>query len=101
VQAIPGGSAGGSLPTLSAPGAPALTVKPGVPSPSLSEDDDMAELRGMKKDAKGGWRKWAVGSAGLLLGGLLGFLIGGPIGLAVGAALLGGGAFLGARYLWG
>lgn len=105
VQVTPGAGAGsgGSLPVLTLPSGSGSgpAAHAAVPAPSSVQDDDMAELRGMKKDARGGWRKWGAGGAGLLLGGLLGFLLGGPIGAAVGAALLGGGAFLGARYLWG
>ena len=103
VQAIPAAGGGGQVPTLTLPSASVPAARAGVPSPSVSQDDDMAELRSMKKEAQGktGWRKWGAGGAGLVLGGLLGLLLGGPIGAAVGAALLGGGAFLGARYLWG
>jgi hypothetical protein len=97
------GSQGGSSSSLMKPGkTPTLTVKPGVPSPSLGQDDDMAELASMRKEAqsKTGWRKWAAGGAGLVVGGLLGLLLGGPIGLVIGAAVLGGAAFFGAKHFW-
>ena len=97
-----GGSGGSAASRLGGPTVPTLTVKPGPPSPSVGPDDDMAELRSMKKEAqdKTGWRKWAAAGAGAVLGGLLGFLLGGPIGAVIGAALGGGGAFLGAKHFW-
>lgn len=65
---------------------PNLTVAKEPPAP---EDDDMAELKKMKR-GKGGVagivQKWApVGGA--VLGGLIGLIFGGPIGLLIGAAV--------------
>lgn len=94
---VPSPSTSGLLPSTKGGGVPNLTVLP--PSPSQG-DDDLAELRQMKKKVSGG-KKWYAAGGGALLGGLLGFLLGGPIGAIIGAAVAGGAGYFGGKYLWG